>query len=109
MNPLDSQGPTERTIVVNNKTQITMRVPTPYAEFSAAMKLFQENTKTGKHATMPAPFTDKTATINDIKIGMTVTVTAAENIKDAATVNATQIIFQAVPSAPTPVPKPATK
>jgi hypothetical protein len=108
INPLDSQGPAESTIVVNDKTQITARIPASSKDFAAAMKVFQDNMKAGKRGTPPAPFTDKAATLADIKISMMVTVTAAENIKDAATVNATQILFQAVPSATQPVP-PATR
>ena len=115
INPLDSQGPTERTIVVNDKTQITARISTPPAELTAAMKLFQDNVKAGKPGNPPMPFTEKAAKIDDIKISMVVTVTAAENIRDASTINATQIIFQAVPSAavspvpPRVVPKTTTK
>jgi len=73
------------------------------------MKLFQDNVKAGKPGNPPMPFTEKAAKIDDIKISMVVTVTAAENIKEAATVNATQITFQAVPSAPTPPVPPTTK
>ena len=99
MNPLDAPGPAERTSVVNGQTQITEHVPMTPDEQTAAMKLFQDNMRAGKPGTPPMPFTEKTATVNDLKISMTVTVTAASDIKTAGTVNATRIVFDALPSA----------
>ncbi len=96
MNPLDAQGPTDRTIVVGSQTKITIRVAMTPEELNAAMKAFQANINSKKLAIPPAPFTEKTASISDIKIGMVVTVTAADNIKDAATINATAVSFDAV-------------
>jgi len=96
MNPLDAQGPSERTIVVNDQTKITIRVALTPDELNAAMKAFQENIASKKPSVPPPPFTEKTASLSDIKIGMIVTITAADNIKDAATINATQVSFDAV-------------
>jgi hypothetical protein len=99
MNPLEPQGPTERTIVINDKTQITGRAQMPPDDFAAAMKTFQDSMKSGTKAVVPpSPYTEKPATINDIKIGMMVTVTAASDIKTADTINATQVTFDALPS-----------
>jgi len=98
VNPLDAQGPSERTIVVNDKTQITARAQMDPSDFAAAMKTFQDNMKSGKSVVPPSPYTEKPATINDIKIGMLVTVTAASDIKTADTINATQVTFDALPS-----------
>jgi hypothetical protein len=98
MNPLDSQGPAERTIVVDGKTQITVRIPMTPDEQAAANKLFQDNLKAGKPGVPPNPFTEKSGTINDIKIGMMVNITSASDIKTADTINATLITFDALPS-----------
>ena len=99
MNPLDPQGPAERTIVVNGQTQLTEHIPMTPDEQAAAMKLFQDDMRAGKPGTPPATFTEKKATLDDLKISMTVTVTAASDIKTADTINATQVVFDALPSA----------
>ncbi len=115
-NPLDTPGPTERTIVVTDKTQITVRIPSTPEEMAAANKAFQESMKSGKLVAPPAPFTEKTVSFDAIKVSMVVTVTSADNIKDATTVNATKITFDALPSsnptvppAPIPIPPVTTK
>jgi hypothetical protein len=107
-NPLDAPGPTERTVVVTDKTQITARIPMTLEEMTAANQAFQASMKAGKLVAPPTPFTEKTVGIDAIKTSMVVTVTAADDIKDATTINATAISFDALPSTnPTIPPAPA--
>jgi len=113
LNPLDAPGPTERTVVVTDKTQITARIPMTPGEMNAANKAFQDSMKAGTLIPPPTPYTEKTVGIDAIKTSMVVTVTSADNIKDATTVNATKITFDALPSSNPTVPPaptaPATK
>jgi hypothetical protein len=104
-NPLDEQGPSERTVKVNGETQITKKIPLTPDEQNAAQKAFQESIAAGKPIEPPSPFKNESATIADITIGMNVTVTAADNIKDAATIVASAIDFV---NAPTATPMPVT-
>lgn len=97
-NPLDQQGPAERTVVVNDKTQIVAQVPLSPEKQAAAMKAFQDSMKSGKLATPPTPYSESTVGADAIKIGMVITVTANDNIKSAATINAVKIVFVAIPS-----------
>jgi len=99
-NPLDTRGPNQRTVMVSDKTKITVRISMSPDELSAAMKKFQDAIKAnnGTATPPPSPFTEKTVAITDIKIGMAVTVTAAENIKDAVIIKATAVSFNAIPT-----------
>jgi hypothetical protein len=97
-NPLDTQGPSERTAIVSDATKITEMIPMTPAERDATMKAFEKNAKDGKIAPPPVLFSTKQASMNDIKIGTVVTVTADNNIKNAATIDATAIEFVAAPA-----------
>jgi len=113
-NPLDPQGPTDRTIMVTADTKITAHIPMTIEENTAAMKAFQDSLKAGKPIAPPAPYTEKTVTLSDLKIGMNVTVTAAADIRTSAAITATAITFDAIPSAApmipaVPVPTPTKK
>ena len=92
-NPLDTQGPSERQVLISDQTKIIEKVLLTPAARDAAIIAFQKNTKAGKPTAPVDPYTDQQATIGDIKTGTTVTVTAADNIKDVATINAMQIEF----------------
>jgi hypothetical protein len=98
MNPLEPQGPSTRTIIADDKTKFTIRIPMTPAEMTAATKAFQASVKAGKPAVPPAPYTEKNVGIDAIKIGMVVTVVADKDIKSAETITATAITFEAIPS-----------
>jgi len=106
---LEPQGPTERTIMVGDNTKINVNVQLTPDELSAAMKIYQDSMKAGKPVIPPNPFTEKPASIDDIKIGMVVSITAASDIRSADVINATQIVFDALPSSnpATPVAPPS--
>jgi hypothetical protein len=103
-NPLDSQGPAERTVLANDKTQIVAQVPMTPDKQAAAMKAFQDAMRAGKQASPPTPYTEETVKADAIKLGMVITVTSADNIKTATTINASKIVFTAIPSAVPVVP-----
>jgi hypothetical protein len=97
-NPLDEQGPAERTVTINDKTKITAQIPMTTDEQTAAMKAFQEAMKSGKQVQPPAPFREEAVKIDALKLGMIVTVTSATDVKSATTIAATDIVFAAIPS-----------
>jgi hypothetical protein len=103
-NPLDPQGPSERTIKITDQTKITKQVPLTSDEQAAAMKIFQDNMKANKPTSPPPSYNNEPATLSDIAVGMTVTVTAASDIKLATTIVAMTIDFAKQPTgAPTTV------
>jgi len=104
MNPFDEQGSAERTVVVSDKTDLKVQVPMSPDEQAAAMKKFQEEMKAGKIVTPPTPFTEEKISTDAIKIGMIITVTSDDNIKTASTINASKIVFAAIPSTVPAIP-----
>lgn len=103
-NPFDEQGAAERTVVVSEKTALMAQVPLTPEEQAASMKKFQDDMKAGKNVVPPTPFSEEKISIDAIKIGMIITVTSEENIKTASTINASKVIFVAIPSTVPPVP-----
>lgn len=104
-NPLEDRGPAERTIIANDKTKISVMTPYTADEFSAAMQKFNEEARAGKPSVPPSPYKEISASIDDIKMTMTITVTSDENIKTASQINASAISFNAIPSAPPEINK----
>ncbi len=114
-NPLDEQGPVERTVMVGDKTVISAQVAMTADEQSAQMKKYNEamkgSTKNSIPPPPPVPFTEKIVAVDAIKIGMFVTVTSDDDIKLSSTINASKINFSAVPTGIEPgmtVPAPSS-
>lgn len=86
--------------------QIEQKDPIKYQEevkaFNSKMKA-NLSVLQAAPGTAPQPFIRKTIAVNDIKIGMTVTISAANNIKEAKEFNAMEITVQSV-VVPTAVP-----
>lgn len=112
MNPLDPQGPEERTIVVDDKTAIVTNTPFTNEENEAAMKKFQDEMKAGKPATPPQLFKEEAKKISDIKADSQITVFAEDDISVASTIKATKIVIlqaSAVGMPPVPATPPVTQ
>ncbi len=101
-NPLDPQGPYERTVNVGDRTVIKAVVPLAPAEFNAALTKYNATVKQKKTATPPSPFVEKIVGVGDIKLTMAITVTASGDISNAATIDAETISFTAIPSTVSP-------
>lgn len=97
-NPLDPQGPSERTVTMNEKTQVFQQVPMTASEQAAAMKAYQEVLRSGKTSAPPTPFKEVALDRSALKIGMIVTVTSDADVKTASTINAVKITFSTSPS-----------
>jgi hypothetical protein len=97
MSPFDDANLLERTINVTGGTKIVkITMPDP-TEMQAQMEAFVKATQAGKTpASIPAPTQPKeeTIAISAIKVGDTVTATAAENIKSAKSFTATEVRVQ---------------
>lgn len=106
-NPLEDQGPVYRTVNVSGKTAIVAMMSLSAAEMDAANKGFLADLKNGRHPSPPAPFKEQVAKISDLKVGMQISVTSSDDIKDASTINATKISFQG--GLPVTAPIPAKK
>jgi hypothetical protein len=97
-NPLDPQGPDERTINVSDKTVVKAIVPLTPAEFNAALAKYNMVVKQNKTASPPSPFVEKIVGVSDIKLTMAITVTASGDISNAVTIDAETVSFTATPS-----------
>jgi len=99
LNPLSEQGPKERIVMINDKAQVVAHIPRTSEEQAVAIKEYQEKINSNDNtAVPPSPFIEKIVDVDSIKISMVITVTAAENIKTAATINAVKVTFDAIPS-----------
>ena len=93
-NPLDPQGPDQRTIIVTDKTAVRAVVPLTPSEYSAAIDKYNRT----KQGLPPNPYDQKDVAFGDIKLTMTITVAAASDISQATEITADTITFNAIPS-----------
>jgi hypothetical protein len=88
-------------------------IPITNDEYTAAMKKMEADIKAGKPGSPPNPYTEKAVKIDDIKISMSINVTAEEDIAKSAVINASKVTFMAItaqpgtPGSPMPSPAPA--
>jgi|GEM_PF-5395523 len=108
-NPLDPEGPLERTITVSSGTEISARVALTSEEFQDALETFNKRSRDGEPVPPPSPFRNEPAALEDIKLTMIITVTSEEDVREATNINATHINFVAgVTDAGNPLGIPAT-
>ncbi len=93
---LNTQELNERVVLVSEQTKIISRTSKTTAETAAEFKELQKSTKAGKPLPPPSPFKETAVKISALSVGTTITVTANENIKNANTINATEITFTSV-------------
>ena len=115
--PLDEQTPTTRTVNVTSSTDIVLRIERSREEvqkeneaYQAMLEKFRPDANTNETLPPPpSPFVEKKGALADIKTGMNVTVTAAEDIAYARTITATAVRVEVVtqnPGTPEPPPLP---
>lgn len=93
-NPFAGDFPTTRNVMITSATRIIKTSQKDGATLQAEMMAFQKSiqgSKGGVTITPPSPFSETDATLADIKVGDTVTVTATSNILSAASFSATQV------------------
>jgi hypothetical protein len=90
VNPFESFGPAERTVMIDDKTQIIAQIPLAPEKMAAAQKTVLPS---GKPPEPLLPYTEQAVKADAIGIGTAITVTSAENIKDAQAFRATKITF----------------
>jgi hypothetical protein len=90
-NPLEPAGPEVRTVTVSDAAAIVELVPLSDIEFRVALAAFNKQTIAGKQMTPPTPFREASLKLSDVRVGSTITVTSATDIRDAASITATKI------------------
>lgn len=90
-NPLDQQGPRERTVTVTGETAVSEITPKTSAQIAQAEKAYQGAIAAGKSATPPTPFAVAPLKLEDLKPGDRVRVSANEDIYLSSTFTATTV------------------
>ena len=96
-NPLETVRPPSRQVTVDSDTAIVKLVPLTDAEFTAAMAIFNADSKAGKPSAMPTPYKESPATLADVNSNDFITVTAATDILNAESFTATKIVVTPSP------------
>lgn len=92
------EGISKRTIVVNSDTRIYSLSLKDVKTIQSEMDEFMKALQAGKNPPPPQPSLSSKASIQDIKIGDVINVTALENIKTSAEFLASEIQFQVKPT-----------
>lgn len=96
VNPFENL-PQERVITITPSTKLISFEPKDQAVFQKEMEEYSQKMSAVRPggvrepAITPIPFNEKTLNINGIKVGMTVTVEAGENVKEKAAFEAVKI------------------
>ena len=98
--PNAPQGPAERTIVIATDTPVVALVPLTPKEATAAFKKYQDSVKAGLTDLVPSQVKEVKLTPNDLRLTMSVIITAADDIRNSETIKASKIAFYAPPSTP---------
>lgn len=99
IDPFVDPALTDRTVIITSDTKITKISQDNMQAFQTAIEAFIKNTQTGDETGAvqpPAPSapTRTAADVSNIAAGDTLTVTAAENIKEAKKISASEIEIQ---------------
>ena len=102
MDPLADESLSERIVVVDSNSKISLNVQKSSEKMQAEMQAFQEKMKTQNSdpakapeaIAPPIPFEEKTIALSDLKEGQSISVISSENIGEKKELVAQQIIAQ---------------